>query len=483
MYSDISSILPEIILAVGAMLLLMIGVYKKDGQSSLVGILAMILIAITAVLVYMQALEPQHAFNRTFTVDAFSRFLKLLVLLGSFVVIYISRDYIQEARLNYFEFPVLILLSTVGMMLMISATDLMGLYLGLELQSLALYVLASFHRSSIKSSEAGLKYFVLGALSSGMLLYGMSLIYGMTGSTHFHVIASVLKEGDVNIALIIGLVFMMAAIAFKISAAPFHMWTPDVYEGAPTPVTAFFAGAPKVAAMAMLTRLVFEAFPYITDHWRQIVVFMSLVSMVLGAFAAIGQTNIKRLVAYSSIANMGAILVGLAAGTQFGVTSILVYLAIYLITTLGLFACILSMRRDGEMVEDISQLAGLWQSNLLMTTLLGIFFLSLAGIPPLAGFFAKYYAFSAVIDAASKAHSGLYWFAAIAIVSTVVGAFYYLRMLKIMLFDEPIIDSLDPMHGRLQMVALLSAAFTVFFIFYPDPLISSAQLAAQSFFR
>ncbi len=488
MYSDIFSILPEIILAIGAMLLLMIGVFKKDGESSVVGILSLGLIIITGMFVYMQPSEPQVAFNDSFTIDAFARFLKILVLLGSFVVIYMSNEYIQEARLRYFEFPILILLATVGMMLMISASDMMGLYLGLELQSLSLYVLASFHRRSIKSSEAGLKYFVLGALSSGMLLYGISLVYGMTGSTHYSVIATVLKAGDVNIGLIIGLVFIMAAMAFKISAAPFHMWTPDVYEGAPTPVTAFFAGAPKVAAMALLMRLIFEAFPHITNHWRQILVFMSLVSMVLGAFAAIGQTNIKRLVAYSSIANMGAILVGLVAGTQFGISSVLIYLTIYLITTLGLFACILAMKREGEMVEDISQLAGLSKNNLLMASLMGIFFLSLAGIPPFAGFWAKFYVFSAVIDtargdAAGVAHPGLYWFAAIGIVSTVVGAFYYLRMVKIMFFDEAVIDTLDPMHGKLQFIAVLAGIFTIFFIFFPDPLISSAQIAAASFFR
>ncbi len=401
--------------------------------------------------------------------------MKLLTLTGAAVTLLMSIDYWRgEGRLK-FEFPVLVLLATTGMMMMISANDLISLYVGLELQSLALYVVAAFDRRSARSSEAGLKYFVLGALSSGMLLYGASLIYGFTGSTLFTEIAAAVQPSGANLGLIFGLVFLMAGFAFKISAVPFHMWTPDVYEGAPTPVTAFFAAAPKLAAMTLMVRTLFAAFPAVTVEWQQIVTFLAIASMALGAFAAIGQRNIKRLMAYSSIGHMGYALVGLAAGTAEGVQGVIIYLAIYLAMTLGTFACILAMRRHGRMVEDIDQLAGLSATNPLMAFMLGVLLFSLAGIPPLAGFFAKFYVFLAAI------HAGLYALAVIGVLLSVVGAYYYLRIVKIMYFDAPA-ERFEPMPGVLATVLGGSGLFVLLFVAYPAPLVSAAATAAKSLF-
>ena len=361
------------------------------------------------------------------------------------------------------------------MMMMISANDLIALYLGLELQSLALYVLAAFRRDAIRSSEAGLKYFVLGALSSGMLLYGCSLIYGFTGSTEFIRIAQSLETAGAGLGLIFGIVFFIAGLAFKVSAVPFHMWTPDVYEGAPTPVTAFFAAAPKVAAMAMFVRATIVPFSAITSEWQQIIVFISIASMVLGAFAAIGQTNIKRLMAYSSIGHMGFALVGLAAGTPQGAQGVIIYLAIYLVMNLGVFACILGMRRRDGMVEDIDELSGLATNNPLMAFLLAMLLFSLAGIPPLAGFFAKFYVFLAAIQ------SGLYSLAVIGVLASVVGAYYYLWIVKIMYFDAPA-EIFEPMPTALKTVLGISGVIVIFFFAYPAPLVASAEIAAKSLF-
>jgi NADH-quinone oxidoreductase subunit N len=361
------------------------------------------------------------------------------------------------------------------MLMMISAYDLIALYVGLELQSLALYVVAAFKRDSARSSEAGLKYFVLGALSSGMLLYGASLVYGFTGSTEFAQIAGAVQPSGANLGLIFGLVFLLAGFAFKISAVPFHMWTPDVYEGAPTPVAAFFAAAPKIAAMALLVRVMISAFPAVTTEWQQIVIFLAIASMALGSFAAIGQRNIKRLMAYSSIGHMGYALVGLAPGTAEGVQGVIVYLAIYLVMTLGTFAFILSLRRDGKMVEEISQLSGLSRTSPLMALMLAILLFSLAGIPPLAGFFAKFYVFLAAIE------SGLYALAVIGVLLSVVGAFYYLRIVKIMYFDEPV-ESFEPMPRILAAVLGTSGVLILFFFIYPAPLVAAAGVAAKSLF-
>ena len=467
--------LPEIVLILGAMFLLMLGVFRSRDSSELISWLAIVILIVAAGLVLIIPATGKVAFDGAFLVDGFSRFMKLLTLTGSAVVIFMSFDYMRHARLAKFEYPVLILLATLGMMMMISANDLIALYLGIELQSLALYVLAAFRTDSLRSSEAGLKYFVLGALSSGMLLYGSSLIYGFTGTTGFTGIADGISTAGPHLGIILGLVFFMAGLAFKVSAVPFHMWTPDVYEGAPTPVTAFFAAAPKVAAMAMFLRVILSAFPDIMHQWQQIVVFISIASMVLGAFAAIGQTDIKRLMAYSSIGHMGFALVGLAAGDANGTQSVIIYLTIYLVMNLGVFACILAMRRSDGMVEEIDELAGLSRNSPMMAFLLAMLLFSLAGIPPLAGFFAKFYVFLAAINA------GLYTLAVIGVLASVVGAYYYLRIIKIMYLDEPA-EKFEPMPGTLKIVLGVSGVLVIFFFTYPAPLVAAANVAAKSLF-
>jgi NADH-quinone oxidoreductase subunit N len=359
--ADTLLIRPELVLALGGMALLMLGVTMGDRSARLISQLSVALFAVAGFLVMMGSRGT--AFGGAFIADSFGVTVKLLVLLGAALVLIMGQSFFIREKMDRFEFPVLVVFSVVGMMLMASAADFITLYLGLELQSLALYVLAAFDRDNLRSTEAGLKYFVLGALSSGMMLYGISLIYGFAGGTGFAKIAMVIQSGGVSIGVVFGLVFLISGLAFKVSAVPFHMWTPDVYEGAPTPITAFFSASPKIAAMALFVRAMTEAFPGALDQWRQIVIFMSILSMVLGAVAAIGQTNIKRLMAYSSIANMGYILVGLAAGTPEGIEGVLIYLGIYLITNIGVFACILGMRRGEHMVENISDLAGLAQTR------------------------------------------------------------------------------------------------------------------------
>src|SRR5437870_5906751 len=401
---------PEIVLAVGAMLLLMVGVFRGEQASKGIETGAILLLLVTALIVGWLPAGKLVTFGGSFVVDGFARFLKLLALAGSAAAIVMSSNYLAVEKRVTFEYSILILLSTVGMMMLISAADLIALYLGLELMSLALYVVAAIDRDSVASAEAGLKYFVLGALSSGMLLYGASLVYGFTGTVSFAGIAAVTKEP--SIGLVFGLVFLFAGFCFKVSAVPFHMWTPDVYQGAPTPITAFFAAAPKVAGIAMFVRTTIVAFPGVLTQWQQIVVFVAIASMALGAFAAIGQRNFKRLMAYSSIGHMGFALVGLAAGTAQGVQGVLIYMAIYVAMTLGTFACILSMRRGGQMVEDIGDLAGLARTKPAMAFFLAMLLFSLAGIPPLAGFFAKFYVFLAAIKA------GLFTLAVIGVVTS-----------------------------------------------------------------
>jgi NADH-quinone oxidoreductase subunit N len=466
--------LPEILLAAGALALVLIGAFRGEKSFGLINTLTLLLLALVGVLIATQDAATVSAFNGAFISDSFGRFMKIAVLIGSAVTLMISGDYLKATGSQQFEFPILVALSTLGMLLMISAGDLIALYLGLELSSLALYVVASFNRDSVKSTEAGLKYFVLGALSSGMLLYGASLVYGMTGSVSFSGIASVLKDGT-SLGVIFGLVFILAGLAFKISAVPFHMWTPDVYEGAPTPVTAFFAAAPKIAAMALLVRVVEQAFPHITGQWQQIIVFIAIASMGLGAFAAIGQQNIKRLLAYSSIGHVGFALVGLSAGTAGGVEGVAIYMAIYLVTTLGTFGCVLAMRREGGYVEDIDDLAGLSKTHPMMAFILAMLMFSLAGIPPLAGFFAKWYVFVAAVEAK------LYALAVIGVVTSVVGAYYYLRIVKIMYFDEAKAPFL-PMSAAIRLVVGVSGVFVLAFWLYPAPLVTRAVAAAQSLF-
>src|SRR5882672_3380779 len=396
-FRDLLPALPEIVLAVGAMVLLMLGAFRGERSAGAMNWLAiLLLIGAGAIVVWLPA-GKLIAFGGSFIVDPFARFLKLLALTGSATAILMSTSYLKVERQERFEYPILIVLSATGMLMLISAADLIALYLGLELMSLALYVVAAFDRDNLRSTEAGLKYFVLGALSSGMLLYGASLIYGFTGTVKFAGIAQEAANGGIGV--IIGLVLLFAGLCFKVSAVPFHMWTPDVYQGAPTPITAFFASAPKVAAIAVFMRVSFSAFPAITAQWQQIIVFVAIASMALGAFAAIGQRNIKRLMAYSSIGHMGFALVGLAAGTSEGVQGVLVYMAIYVAMTLGTFACILAMRRKGKPVEDLTDLAGLARTNPAQAFFLAMLLFSLAGVPPMAGFFAKFYVFLAAVKA------------------------------------------------------------------------------------
>ena len=468
--------IPEMVLAAGAMLLLLLGVFRKESPTTAISYGVLILFVITAFLVGGQGDLSTTTFSGMFTVDPFTRFVKLLILLAAASAVIMSVTFIRREGMDRFEFPVLIALAALGMMMMVSAASFLSLYMGLELQSLAIYVIAAFHRDNAKSSEAGLKYFVLGALASGLLLYGCSLIYGFTGSIEFSTVAQQIGTGKPSIGLVFGLVFVLSALAFKISAVPFHMWTPDVYEGAPTPVTAFLAGAPKVAALALTMRVLFTAFPGISPEWNQIVVFVSVASMLLGSFAAIGQNNIKRLMAYSSIGHMGFALVGVAANSAEGIRGVLIYLTIYVIMNAGVFCCILAMRRGGRQVESIDDLAGLSRSQPVVAFLFAMLMFSLAGIPPLAGFFAKFYVFMAAVQ------SGLYTLAVIGVLASVVGAFYYLRVIKIMYFDEPAEVFDAGMPGELTVVLGLSGLFTMFFFIYPAPLLAGAQLAASALF-
>ncbi len=472
--NDIHTILPELILIVSGMALLILGVIRGDKSLGLLSVLSVIAMAASAGAIVGQSPASTPAFEDGFVADNFARFAKLLILLGSASAIGLAQSFLRHEKIGRFEFPVLVLFATAGMMIMVSAQNFITLYMGLELQSLSLYVLAAFNRDSLRSSEAGLKYFVLGALSSGMLLYGISFIYGFTGSTDFHAVARVVTQSNANIGLIFGLVFFIAGIAFKISAVPFHMWTPDVYEGAPTPVTALFAMSPKVAAMALILRALLEAFPSAMHEWQQVVIFVSVLSMALGAVAAIGQTNIKRLMAYSSIGHMGYALLGLAAGTTAGVQGVLIYLLIYVVTDAGTFACILAMRRDGEMVETIEDLAGLARTQPKLAFAFAMLMLSLAGIPPLAGFFAKFYVFMAAIDA------HLYVPAVIGVLASVVGAYYYLRIVKLIYFDEPAPAFDRAMGSSLGTILTLSSAFTLLFVVGAAPMVNAASVAARA---
>ena len=465
--------LPEIFLVIAAMALLMFGVFREK-SADIVNIAVIVVLAVAMLLVISGGSGRVEAFGGSLVIDAFARFMKVLTLFGSAVAIVLSVNFMKTEGIERFEYPILVLLATAGMMIMISANDLVALYLGLELQSLALYVVAAIDRDRAKSSEAGLKYFVLGALSSGMLLYGASLIYGFTGSISFSGIAAAVTAAP-GLGLIFGIVFLIAGLAFKVSAVPFHMWTPDVYEGSPTPVAAFFAAAPKIAAMALFIRAMLAPFPAILHDWQQILVFISIASMVLGAFAAIGQTNIKRLLAYSSIGHMGYALIGLAAGSPEGVQSVIIYMTIYLIMTLGSFACVLAMRRKEGQIETISDLAGLARTNGLFAFFLAVFMFSLAGIPPLAGFFAKYFIFMAAIKA------NLVMLAVIGVLASVVGAVYYIRIVKLMYFDEPT-HAFEPMVTEVKAVIVLAGLFVLLFAVFPQPLSALAQAAAASLF-
>ena len=443
---DLQILLPEILLALYALAALMVGVYgSKDKLTPLLTWATAGLFVALALLVAFRGGEGASAFGGMVVDDAFARFAKVVILISAAGVLVMSQDYMARRDLARFEYPVLVTLSVIGMMIMVSAGDLMALYMGLELQSLSLYVMAAMRRDSVKSTEAGLKYFVLGALSSGLLLYGASLVYGYAGTTLFAGIASTLTEGEAPLGLLFGLVFLIAGMAFKVSAAPFHMWTPDVYEGAPTPVTAFFATAPKVAAMALIARVVHDAFGSVPDDWSQVLAALAVVSMFLGAVAAIGQKDIKRLMAYSSIAHMGYALVGLAAATPQGVQATLIYMAIYVSMNLGTFAFILSMERDGRPVTDIGSLNQFARAEPLKAMAMLVLLFSLAGVPPMLGFFGKFYVLKAAVDA------GLVWLAIAGAVASVIGAFYYLRIVYFMYFGA----EQDPVESRMSPVQWL----------------------------
>ncbi len=428
--ADIQTILPEILLAVYAMVALLAAVYTS--KDKLCGLITWATAIVMAALAFMIAsgAGAESAFGGSFQVDAYSRFAKVAILLAAAAVLVVGQSNMEKRGLGRFEFPILTALSVVGMMVMVSAGDLMVLYMGLELQSLALYVIAAMNRNSERSTEAGLKYFVLGALSSGLLLYGASLAYGYSGTTLFSGILNAANDGRVGLGLLIGLAFVIAGLTFKVSAVPFHMWTPDVYEGAPTPVTAFFATAPKLAAMGLLARVLFDAFGQAVGDWAQIIALLSLLSMFLGAVAAIGQSNIKRLMAYSSIAHMGFALMGLAAGNEMGVQAMLIYMVIYLTMNVGTFAFIMSMERDGKPVTDIASLNQYARAEPLKGLAMLVLLFSLAGVPPMVGFFGKLY----VLNAAMQ--SGLAWLAIAGVIASVIGAFYYLRIVYFMYFGE-----------------------------------------------
>ena len=465
--------LPELILSVGAMVLLLVAGWQGDKAERAISWAAVVLLIVSVLSLGGAPSHSGAAFGGLYRADPFGGFAKVLIDLAAAVSIMLAPGWFSRTGETRAEYPILILLSTAGMGLMASAGDLLTLYVGLELQSLAAYVLASFMRRDLRSAEAGLKYFVLGALASGILLYGIALLYGFTGSTQFSWIHAAFASHALTPGLLFGLVFTFAGLAFKISAVPFHMWTPDVYEGAPTPVTAFFASAPKVAGMALTVRVAVEALGPATDAWRQIVIFSALASIVLGAVAAIGQTNIKRLLAYSSINNVGFALIGLAAGTPEGVSSVLVYMAVYIVMTLGSFLCIIRMRDlDGHPVEAIAALSGLSRTRPGLAAALAMFMFSLAGIPPLFGFYPKL----AVFNAATAA--GLFWLAVAGAVGSVIGAYYYLKIVKTMYFDEPaapLAASDDKIEGGLIAVAAVAISPLGYLAI---PLLSAATLVA-----
>jgi NADH-quinone oxidoreductase subunit N len=472
--ADLNVILPEILLAAFALVGLLGAVYtSKDKVGGALVWLTAVVFVLLAAWIGLRGEGTRVAFNGMFIEDSFARFAKVTILLSAAAVLMMSENYMRTRGLLRFEYPVLVALSAVGMMMMVSAGDLMALYMGLELQSLALYVVASLRRDSVKSTEAGLKYFVLGALSSGVLLYGASLVYGYAGTTLFSGIITTVQGGETSIGLLFGIVFLISGLAFKVSAVPFHMWTPDVYEGSPTPITAFFATAPKVAAMALFARVLHDAFGNAVSDWSQIIALLSLLSMFLGAVAAIGQTNIKRLMAYSSIAHMGYALMGLAAGTAFGVQAMLVYMAIYVTMNVGTFAFILMMSKDGAPVTDIGSLNMYSKTNPTRALAMLALLFSLAGVPPMLGFFGKLYVLRAAYEA------DLAWLAIAGVIASVIGAYYYLRIVFYMYFGEEQSEPLDNNVGPILPIFLIgSALIMVFGIVNMFGIEAAAQAAA-----
>ena len=462
--SNLELVFPEIFLSLSIMFLLILGVFKKN-SSKLIQNLSSIILLVTAVITFNETLSIKRTllFNDSVIIDYLSSFMKIVTLLAAFLVLVISSSYLRTFKIFKIEYPILILSSVLGMMVMISSNDLIVFYMGLELQSLALYVLATFNRDQLKSSEAGLKYFVLSALSSGLLLYGCSLIYGFTGSTNFNLIASQLDADQY--ALTFGIVFILVGLAFKISAVPFHMWAPDVYEGSPTSVTLFFTMVPKVAALTVFIRFLYVPFLNLIDQWQMILIFLSIASMLFGAIAAIGQTNLKRLIAYSSISHIGYALAGLATGTNDGIQSSVIYITIYVLMNLGLFSCLLMMKRNNEYFEDIEDLSGMSKNHPLLSLSLLIILFSLAGIPPLAGFFAKFYIFKSVLE------QSMYFLAIVGLLSTVVAAFYYLRIIKIIYFDKEK-EKYDTDHSLWIKFSLTASTLLILLYFiFPSQLI------------
>ncbi|MDC0416117.1 NADH-quinone oxidoreductase subunit NuoN [Candidatus Pelagibacter sp.] len=461
---NLSFIIPEIFISLSVMFLLILGVFKKN-SFELIHNLSIIVLLITGVIVFNETLDIEKIllFNGSVVIDYLSSFMKIITLLAAFIVLAISKNYLDNFKISKIEYPILILSSVLGMMVMISSNDLIVFYMGLELQSLALYVLATFNRNNLKSSEAGLKYFVLSALSSGLLLYGCSLIYGFSGSTNFEIIASQLDSNEY--ALTFGIVFILVGLSFKISAVPFHMWAPDVYEGSPTTVTLFFTMVPKIAALTVFIRFLYVPFLELIDQWQMILVFLSIASMLFGAIAAIGQKNIKRLIAYSSIGHIGYALAGVASASNDGIQSSVIYLTIYIVMNLGLFSCLLMLRRNDNYYESIDDLSGLSKNHPILSFSLLVILFSLAGIPPLAGFFAKFYIFKAVIE------QSMYFLAIVGLLSTVIAAFYYLRIIKIIYFD-PEKEKYDQDHSPwLKFSLILSTLLILFYFISPSQLV------------
>jgi NADH-quinone oxidoreductase subunit N len=466
--------IPEIVLACFALAILLLGVFLKDNAFFVCSMLSIAALFVTAIVVI--AAPRGVGYDGLFSSDSFSSFVNLLILVACILGIVASLDYNEHQNLRRFEFPVLIVLCAVGMMVMASATNLMTLYLGLETHSLAQYVLAASARDRLRSAEAGLKYFVLGALASGLLLYGITLVYGFTGSMSFADLAGALSDpGRSSTGLVVGIVFIIAGLAFKVSAVPFHMWTPDVYEGAPTPVTLFLGTAPKVASMALLVRVMAVPFGHLLAEWQQVIILVSIASMLLGSLAAIGQRSIKRLMAYSSIGHMGYTLVGLAAGSAVGVRGVLIYLVTYVFMNAGTFAVVLAMRRRGRMLEQISDLSGLGRTDHGLAMAMAVFMFSMAGIPPFSGFWGKYFIFTAAV------HSGLWVLAVIGVLTSVIGAYYYLRVIKVMYFDAAE-EAFDPRPASISLVTAGSALFTGLFFLFPAPLLAAADSAARVLF-
>jgi len=461
---NLNLILPEIFISLSIMFLLILGVYKKEG-SKLTFNISLVVLLITAIITFNEtfAISRTTLFNDSVVIDYMASLMKIITLLGAFLALIISSSYLKTFKIFKIEYPILILSSVLGMMVMISSNDLMVFYMGLELQSLALYVLATFNRDQLKSSEAGLKYFVLSALSSGLLLYGCSLIYGFSGSTNFNIISNQLNSNEY--VLTFGIVFILVGLAFKISAVPFHMWAPDVYQGSPTTVTLFFTMVPKIAALTVFIRFLYVPFLNLIDQWQMIIVFLSIASMLFGAIAAIGQTNIKRLIAYSSIGHIGYTLAGLATGSNEGIQSSIVYISIYIIMNLALFSCLLMLKRNNEYYEEIEDLSGLSKNHPLLSLSLLIILFSLAGIPPLAGFFAKFYIFKAVLE------QSMYFLAIVGLLSTVIAAFYYLRVIKIIYFDKEK-EKYDQDHNIwLKFSLTFSTILILLYFVFPSQLI------------